>query len=313
MSKTHPPPKFAALSPPPLRTRVTRGGRGRVPPSAGASRLQRCRLFSLFSLETVATAGAQIPGTLHQAAASRDRIGERGGGVPCPRPPPWVWVYLWVQIWGVLAGCHFNPPSLCGCPPNYRFITHCPHPWGAPPYPHRPPRGALLGPPPKCGGSAPGLGAPPSSTLVPNWIHLEGPGWEGKGGAPKSLMGKAEGWIYGVRGDVVAELGGGSAPRPSPSPSAMGIGGFPSFQPPQTPTHHHQECRKPGGSPSVMFFSHRICRKGRGGSGQQPPQGWGSRTPPGWDGGVWGCCPPPLTSDKKVWADFWAPTCSRYS
>ena len=27
-----------------------------------------------------------------------------------------------------------------------------------------------------------------------------------------------------------------------------------------TRTHHHQEWRKPGGSPSVMFFSHRICK-----------------------------------------------------
>ena len=31
------------------------------------------------------------------------------------------------------------------------------------------------------------------------------------------------------------------------------------FGDPPGPTHHHQECRKPGGSPSVMFFSHRIC------------------------------------------------------
>ncbi len=41
-------------------------------------------------------------------------------------------------------------------------------------------------------------------------------------------------------------------------------------------THHHQECRNPGGSPSVMFFSHRI-------------------------------------SLRKVCAAFWAPTWSRYS
>lgn len=37
-------------------------------------------------------------------------------------------------------------------------------------------------------------------------------------------------------------------------------------------THHHQECRKPGGSPSVMFFSHRICREeGRQVRGHWPP------------------------------------------
>lgn len=27
-------------------------------------------------------------------------------------------------------------------------------------------------------------------------------------------------------------------------------------------TYHHQECRNPGGSPSVMFFSHRIWERG---------------------------------------------------
>jgi len=26
-------------------------------------------------------------------------------------------------------------------------------------------------------------------------------------------------------------------------------------------TYHHHECKNPGGSPSVMFFSHRICEK----------------------------------------------------
>lgn len=25
-------------------------------------------------------------------------------------------------------------------------------------------------------------------------------------------------------------------------------------------TYHHQECKNPGGSPSVIFFSHRICK-----------------------------------------------------
>lgn len=27
-------------------------------------------------------------------------------------------------------------------------------------------------------------------------------------------------------------------------------------------SYHHQECRNPGGSPSVIFFSHRICKNG---------------------------------------------------
>lgn len=176
------------------------------------------------------------------------------------------------------------------------------------------PLGGLCWAPPQCGGPAPGLGAPPHPRAphsVPNWIHLEELklGGEKVGGAPKSLMGKAEGQVYGVRGDVLAERG-----RGSPLPEEWG-GSLLSKPPPETPTHHHQECRKPGGSPRVMFFSHRICREGHGEGrgGQQPPKGWGSRTPRGWFGGVRGCCPPPLTSDKKVWADFWAPTCSRYS
>lgn len=29
-------------------------------------------------------------------------------------------------------------------------------------------------------------------------------------------------------------------------------------------TYHHHEWRKPGGSPNVMFFSHRICRQENG-------------------------------------------------
>lgn len=41
-------------------------------------------------------------------------------------------------------------------------------------------------------------------------------------------------------------------------------------------TYHHHECRNPGGSPSVIFFSHRI-------------------------------------SDRNVCAAFCAPTCNRYS
>lgn len=49
------------------------------PPSAGASRLP-----ALFSLETVARAGAQIPGTLHQC--EHPGLGWPGG-VPCPCPP----------------------------------------------------------------------------------------------------------------------------------------------------------------------------------------------------------------------------------
>lgn len=46
--------------------------------------------------------------------------------------------------------------------------------------------------------------------------------------------------------------GDGFPTRPHPAP----------LQGPPAPphTHHHQECKKPGGSPSVMFFSHRICR-----------------------------------------------------
>ena len=27
-------------------------------------------------------------------------------------------------------------------------------------------------------------------------------------------------------------------------------------------TYHHHECRNPGGSPNVIFFSHRIWKKG---------------------------------------------------
>lgn len=50
----------------------------------------------------------------------------------------------------------------------------------------------------------------------------------------------------GGRGD------NGFPTRPRPAPSMV--------CPCQPRTHHHQECRKPGGSPSVMFFSHRICR-----------------------------------------------------
>lgn len=46
--------------------------------------------------------------------------------------------------------------------------------------------------------------------------------------------------------------GDGFPTRPHPGP----LQGPPA--PPRT--HHHQECRKPGGSPSVMFFSQRICR-----------------------------------------------------
>lgn len=43
------------------------------------------------------------------------------------------------------------------------------------------------------------------------------------------------------------------SPRAPPTPPPMS-------HPHQPCAHHHQECRKPGGSPSVMFFSHRICR-----------------------------------------------------
>lgn len=44
--------------------------------------------------------------------------------------------------------------------------------------------------------------------------------------------------------------GAADSPRPPPTPAPL--------------THHHQECRKPGGSPSVMFFSHRICGRKEG-------------------------------------------------
>ena len=40
------------------------------------------------------------------------------------------------------------------------------------------------------------------------------------------------------------------------------------------------------------------------------PQGVGAREGAGCGGPAW---PGQLTSDRKVWADFWAPTCSRYS
>lgn len=88
----------------------------------------------------------------------------------------------------------------------------------------------------------------------------------------------------------------------------QGDDGFPTAPSPRSPpstacprqphTHHHQECRKPGGSPSVMFFSHRICT----GEGRQvrtrcpvcwtrqPPSGRehgpGTRSPEqgGWEG-----------------------------
>lgn len=45
--------------------------------------------------------------------------------------------------------------------------------------------------------------------------------------------------------------------------------------PPPIPTHHHQECRKPGGSPSVMFFSHRICGAQRDAWSRSEPCGTG--------------------------------------
>lgn len=51
---------------------------------------------------------------------------------------------------------------------------------------------------------------------------------------------------------------------------------FVQLQQTQYNTYHHQECRNPGGSPSVIFFSHRI-------------------------------------SDRNVCAAFCAPICNRYS
>lgn len=75
----------------------------------------------------------------------------------------------------------------------------------------------------------------------------------------------------------------------------------------------------------MMFFSHRICgrKEGaasglrgsdeRGGPRRPPPlarpaQDGGREAAAEHKGRRWG-----LTSDRKVCADFWAPTCSRYS
>lgn len=63
----------------------------------------------------------------------------------------------------------------------------------------------------------------------------------------------------------------------------------------------------------MMFFSHRICgdTEERTGASGTPP------TPTGPEGqrgaGAGHGMAARLTSDRKVWADFWAPTCSRYS
>lgn len=90
-------------------------------------------------------------------------------------------------------------------------------------------------------------------------------------------------------------------------------------------TYHHQECRNPGGSPSVMFFSHRICKNGmfmrdtdvhsklkKSISIHLDPSKPSER--------AWTFPPTtyththaPHTSDKKVCADFCAPMCSKYS
>lgn len=146
-----------------------------------------------------------------------------------------------------------------------------------------------------------------------------------------------------------------SAPPAGSSRPRSGPHRFPG--PPQG-TYHHHECRNPGGSPSVMFFSHRICKRdGRGwplrggraggtrrrcwgqdqkGPGAQntppAPRQPSPRQPPATHGPPSPCssplcCPQPqlpaglcsatpgpvLTSERKVCADFWAPTCSRYS
>lgn len=326
------------------------------PTVAGASRLRRCRLFSL---ETVATAGAQIPGTLHQAAASRGGM-RRGGGSPRLRPPhPGC-------VWGVWASggaggaCHPPPSTVSGCPPRFGVrwpgagsgrvkglegAVPPPSPLCVSPPPHKsptnrllemakcgaggtaapgtaascaplspplretpcvtpprsppaspcppPPRplGVLCWSPPGCGGSSPGLGPPhipPSPTLGAKLDPSGGAEWGGQGGSGRVLVGGAEisdgksraAGLWGMKGcgSSVGRRGGGS-PQPhcrgevvcrgvsSPTPRPP----FPPPSPPPalfTPTHHHQECRKPGGSPSVMFFSHRICGEGvRGGGG----------------------------------------------
>ncbi len=38
-------------------------------------------------------------------------------------------------------------------------------------------------------------------------------------------------------------------------------------------TYHHHECKNPGGSPSVMFFSHRIWEKERSGTEEWEDRG----------------------------------------
>lgn len=89
-----PTPISSPAPPAPNPTRVP-------PPSAGASRLP-----ALFSLETVARAGAQIPGTLHQC--EHPGLGWPGGGPLSVPPPPWA-------ATAAVSGC---PPRFGGCWPS---------------------------------------------------------------------------------------------------------------------------------------------------------------------------------------------------